>query len=175
MGSDLQQEFLRDLKLDLAELDSAAVQQAELFFKWSTKAINARAEFEAAKSRLDLTEARLSLECRKNPEEFGLEKSTEAAVQQAVATHIEFLRARTAMYEAKTASAAADARVEAMEQKKRMIEVAVTLHGQNYFAKPSVARGLAQVSERASERAAAVSKAQKARSMRRGESNESPS
>lgn len=169
----LNDEFQRDCRLDLASLDEATVTQAELFYKWSMRAIEERAGFDACKSRLDLVEARLSLQCRKDPDSFGLDKATESAIQQAVTVSENYLSAKQAMYEAKERAAAADARAAAMEQRKRMIEVAVTLHGQNYFAKPSLARGLAMASERATERAAAVETAQKTRSKRRGESNES--
>lgn len=156
------EQFKIDQKIDPAELDIAALMQAELFGTYAMAAVEARAAVDLAKAQLDAVEARLSLECRSNPSEFGLEKATESAVSQAVTCHSEYVEARDAMYDAKNKSAAADAMTSTIEMKKRMIEVLTTLHGQQYFAGPSVPRDLVErVANRSHGVSAAVVDAQK--------------
>ena len=136
-------EFAQDRTIDPLALDVEAAQQADLFFKWAERSIEARSEMDEAKLKLDTTEARLAIECRKTPENFGLSKITEAAVAVAVKTADRYLNAYDNFLRAKETAGLLGQAVEAMEQKKRMIEVLITLHGQQYFAGPSVPRDLA--------------------------------
>jgi len=135
-------EFAVDRTIEPTELDVEAAQQADLFFKWAQRAVKARARVDRQKLRLDTLDARLSLECRSHPENFGLERTTEGAIVAAVKTHEDYAKAYDAYLRAKESSALMDKAVEAMEQKKRMLEVLITLHGQQYFAGPSVPRDL---------------------------------
>lgn len=138
-------EFDKDKQINPLELDMAATMQPELFYKWAKRAVKAKSELEAAKFRMDVMEANLQIKCRKSPEEFGLSKVTEASIISAVKLHPKFHEVFEEYIQAKKESMMLDKAVEAMEQRKRMIEVLITLHGQQYFAGPSVPRDLAKV------------------------------
>ena len=135
-------EFRRDKEIDPNQLDLAAAMQAELFLKWAERAVEARAALDRAKLRLSLVEARLSIQCRQTPEDFGLMHTTEASIEAGVKTHSKFKALSRAVLQAKTTSNLMDVAVEAMDHRKRMIEGLIKLHGQSYFAGPSVPRDL---------------------------------
>jgi len=135
-------EFQDDLQIDPEQLDVVAATQAETFFKWAERYIEAESATGRAKSRLEAIEARISLECRKSPGEYGLEKVTDAGIKQVVLRQEKYKTALEAYHETlKTSRWLEEARW-AMEQRKRMIEVLVTLHGQKYYAGPSTPRDL---------------------------------
>lgn len=132
----------KDRLIDPSELDLCAATQADVFFYWAEQASEARAKLDRAKMQIELVENRLALDCRTEPSKFGLMKVTEAAITATVKNSEEYKEAVDQYLKAKQESQLADAAVNAMEQRKRMIEVLVTLHGQQYFAGPSVPRDL---------------------------------
>lgn len=132
----------QDRLIDPSQLDLAAATQADTFFHWGEQATVARADMDQAKIQIELAENRLALECRKEPEKFNLTKVTEAGITAAVKNHVTYQEAVDRYLEAKQESQLADVAVVAMEQRKRMIECLITLHGQQYFAGPSVPRDL---------------------------------
>lgn len=135
-------EFVKDLQVDPNQLDLDAVTQGELFFKWAERAVEAKARVDKKKLALDITQAELQTCCREKPEKFGLVRVTEGAINAAVQIHKEYVEAYEKYLDARSDSALLDKAVMAMEMRKRMIEVLITLHGQEYFAGPSVPRDL---------------------------------
>lgn len=134
--------FHDDLGLDPNHLDMAAALQADMFFHWAQQAILARKVADRAKLNVELVENRLSSECRLDPESFHLMKITEAAIASAVKTHSDYKEAVEELIDSRHEMSLLDSAVAAMEQRKRMIEVLITLHGQQYFAGPSVPHDL---------------------------------
>lgn len=132
----------KDRVVDPAALDVEAARQADVFLHWAEESVKARAVVDQTKMELDLIEARLNLRCREHPEEFGLSKTTEGSISAAVTVHPDRITAMEKLNAARERSMMSDKIVEALEQKKRMIELLVTLHGQQYFAGPSVPRDL---------------------------------
>ena len=135
-------EFDEDLQIDPRQLDIEACRQGGIFFKWAERAVSARAEVDRLKLAMEVTEATLQLDIRNDPDRFGLTKTTEAGIQARVKCHDKYTRAVERFYATKEASLLLDRAVESLEQKKRMLEVLITLHGQEYFAGPSVPRDL---------------------------------
>ncbi len=135
-------EFDNDKSIEPGQLDVEIVRQPDLFFKWAERAVAARKEMDRAKLALDILEAKLDSQCRDNPETFGLQRVTESAVSLAIKKSKRYKDAYHAYIDARHTAALLDKAVEAMEQKKRMLEILVTLHGQQYFAGPSVPRDL---------------------------------
>lgn len=135
-------DFEKDRTIDPNQLDIEAARQGELFFKWAERAVEARGETDRLKLYLDTIEAKLQLSCREKPENFGLVKTTEASISAAIKIHDSYQEAFLKYIKAKETQALLERAVDTMEQKKRMIEVLVTLHGQQYFAGPSVPRDL---------------------------------
>ena len=135
-------ELKQDRKIDPSQLDVEAAQQADLFFKWAERSVEARAEVDRKKLKLETVEARLQMNCRSHPEDFDLAHVTEKAIGAAVLASEKYAEASNAYIRARETSAMIDQAVKAMDIKKRMIEVLITLHGQQYFAGPSVPRDL---------------------------------
>ena len=135
-------DFATDSTIDPGHLDVECVNQPELFFKWAQFAIEASAVMDQAKLFLAVTEAQVEMECRQNPAKFGLVKSTEGAIKAAVQLSDVYQDAYQKYIDARKEAKLCDAGVTAMEQKKRMLEVLATLHGQQYFAGPHVPHDL---------------------------------
>lgn len=139
---DFKSEFAQDINIDPNQLDVECLRQAEVFFKWAERSAAARASSDYAKTNVDVVEAELHMQCRKKPEGFGLGKSTEAAIKAAVTAHQKYKTAEHDYHMKRAESLWLDKAVDAMEQKKRMLEVLITLHGQQYFAGPTAPRNL---------------------------------
>jgi hypothetical protein len=137
-------EFDSDKSIEPGQLDVECVRQPELFFKWAERSIGVRAEVDRLKLEMETTEAKLALEARSFPSEYGITKVSEHAISAGVTASEKFQTAAKAHLAAKYEAALYDSAVAAMEQKKRMLEVLVTLHGQEYFAGPSVPRNLVE-------------------------------
>ena len=131
-------EFEKDLEIDIDNLEVEAMRQPELYFKYSSLAQEAREEFDLAKMNLGITEAELSRKVRLKPKAFGMIKLTEPSIKEAVATHPEQISAYKKMIKARSEADLLNKAQEAMEQRKRMLELLVTLLGREYFAGPSM-------------------------------------
>ena len=163
--------FQKDKEIDPNRLDLECVLQPERFFYWAQAAVEASSEVDKAKLKLDVTQAKLEMECRQKPEDFGIAKATENAITAGVKSSEKYQEAWNDYIEARKESKLLDAAVTAMEQKKRMLEVLITLHGQQYFAGPSVPRDLvADWKEHRKGIETNVNEQQKARTRKRGQS-----
>lgn len=131
-----------DREIDVSALDVEAATQADKFFKWSERAIEAKLRAKDLELAASTLESQLQIVCRDHPDKFGLSSVTEAAVKAAVKCSPQYLEAVRAYMAAEKEAALLDAARAAMDMKKRMIQELVTLHGQQYFAGPSVPRNL---------------------------------
>lgn len=131
-----------DKSIEPHQLDVECVRQADTFFKWAERLTHANAEVDRLEYDIDLLEAKLQLECRQYPDRFGLSNVTDTAIKSAVKAHKKMEPRIRHLMRAKVLASLLSKAVSAMEQKKRMIEVLITLHGQEYFAGPSVPRNL---------------------------------
>lgn len=136
-------EFERDKAIDPNQLDLEAINMPNLYHKWARLAVDAKTEVDRCKLEMDLIEVQLSMRCREKPSAFGIPKVTESAIHGAVRSHEDYCTAAAKWVSALETSKLLDRAVSTMEIKKRMIEILVTLHGQQYFAGPSVPRDLA--------------------------------
>jgi len=130
-------DFEKDLEIDQENLDIEAIRQPELYFKYSLLAKEAREEFDLLKMKLGITESELGSKARLKPKEFGIRKVTEGAIKEAVQRHPRYLAIYKKMIIAKNEAELLNHAQEAMNQRKRMIEVLVQLHGREYFSGPS--------------------------------------
>lgn len=132
-----------DRRIEPDQLDVECIQQADLFFKYSLRAIEAKKEVERQEFELDTYEAKLQMQCRRSPGDFGLDNVTESGVKSAVKCHDKFHKRAMALIDAKEEMAVLQAAVTTMDMKKRMLESLITLHGQQYFAGPAIPRNIA--------------------------------
>ena len=131
-------DFEKDLEIDIENLDVEAVRQPELYYQYSELAKEAREKFDLLKMKLGITESELAKRARIKPASFGIGKVTEASIKEAVTTHAQYRTAYKRMIRAKNAAELMGHAQEAMNQRKRMIELLVQLHGREYFSGPSV-------------------------------------
>jgi len=163
-------EFQEDLELDPLQLDVAATMQGELFFKWSQRWVVAREAMDRAKLDLDITENELNIDVRRNPDDYGLDKVTEKLAEAAVKASAKYRKKAEQLIEKRKIAGRLEKAVMAMEQRKRMIEVLITLHGQQYFAGPSVPHNLAETWKEAKEKQEKQTlKRQRKKTRKRGE------
>jgi len=126
------------LHIDKHNLDEEWLAQPEMFFWYAEKLADARADVERAKANLQVTAADLDSQIRERPEDFGIVKTTEAALKAAVLCQDDYREAQRVLIEAEHTSDLFDAAVKALDQRKRALENLVSLHGQSYFATPTV-------------------------------------
>ena len=135
-------QFRNDKEIDPTQLDVECVRQADRTFHWAQASILASAEEDRAKLDLEILESKLEMDCRDNPLDYGLVRITEGGIKAAIRIHDKRVAAFKHWIEAKRQSRILTAAVSAMETKKRMLQGLITLHGQQYFAGPSVPRDL---------------------------------
>lgn len=132
-------QFEEDIKIDKYALDTEWEHQAEIYKRYSDAWANAYAEMELAKEARDLKEADLDAYIRTNAEAiYPGARMTEAAIKNWVRSHEEYLAYSRDYIEAvRTMNILAGAKT-AFEHRKRALESLVQLHGQQYFAKPTI-------------------------------------
>lgn len=135
-------ELQQDRLIDPNELDIEAVQQADLYCKWAERLALAKNMEEELEFELGFLEAKLQMACRKDPDSFGVVKDAETAIKSAVRCHPKYVELARQYQRARKEAALLATAEKALSQKKQMIEELVKLHGQQYFAGPSVPRDI---------------------------------
>ena len=126
------------LAIDQHKLDREWLRQPELYFKYANKLADRRNEYDSAKTKLTLTEARVSSEVRANPDGYELTKTTEGAIQNVVQSHVDVVEATTNLRVCRHAVDVISAAVEALDHRRRALENLVRLHAANYFSEPKI-------------------------------------
>lgn len=125
-----------DLSIDRYALDEEWLGQPERYRTASDWAAMARKEYNEAKSDLDVVKAELYLAIRADPETYGLEKSSEAAIAAAVTVQPGYREAMAEMIDKKHQLDVMDGAVSALDQRKTALSKLVDLHLANYYSKP---------------------------------------
>ncbi len=133
---DVEQPKELDVSIDEYQLDREWVIQPELVYEWAVAAADARREMDAAKARLEVVKADLSLKMRSDPQSYGLPKTTDAAVTSAVTVADECVEAVNAYHVARHRYELIQAGLAALENRKKALENLVSLHLSNYYAQP---------------------------------------
>ena len=136
--------YERDVRIDDSALDVEWLEQPQLMMKYSRYAADAGRVLEQRKEQLEVTRAELDKKIRSDPENFDIAKVTESVVANTIITQSEYREAQEAMIEAKHEYDMARAAVRSIDGKKDALENLVRLHGQQYFAGPSVPRDLSK-------------------------------
>jgi len=127
------------LNIDLNALEVEAARQPRLLFQASKELAKQKTEFGNAEKKLEYTHAILIKNVRADPEKYKLDKKpTETAIKSVVLTLKKYRIALNALGEVQYNIDILKGLVNALEHKKRMIEMEITLHGQNYYSTPYV-------------------------------------
>lgn len=136
-------DYEKDIKIDESNLDLDWLEQPVLMMQYSRRAAAAKIEEDLANENLKVVEAELDKKIREDFADTGV-KITEKVVQAAILTHLEHKTATQAVIDARYNTSIAKAAVQAFEHKKSALENLVRLHGQQYFAGPSVPQDLVE-------------------------------
>jgi len=135
-------DYESDVRIDESALDIECLEQPNLMMKYALLAAEADKEVDLAKEALDLIDAELDTVIRTSPERYEITKLTEAVVANTILQQDEHKRATRRVIDAKFNAKIASGAVKAIDAKKSMLETLVKLHGQQYFAGPSVPRDI---------------------------------
>jgi predicted nucleotide-binding protein (sugar kinase/HSP70/actin superfamily) len=161
------EELTLDLMSDPDELDVECIRQPDAFFKWAERLVNARAIADLRERQLDAVEASLQYQCRRDPESFGLNVTTEAAIKAVIHIHPDYNDAVERFLKATEHANWLRNAVSAMEMKNSDLDKLVRLHGQEYFAGPNIPHNLAKAYQTRQARIAKTGEARQASKVRR--------
>ncbi len=146
-------DYEKDIYIDESALDVELLGQALLMIRYARKAAEARVEMDKAKDGVEVARAKLDKNIRIDPEQFEVVKITEGAVAAAILLQPQYKEANEAFLEARYEYDMARYAVQAIDQRKAALENLVRLHGQQYFAGPSIPRDLSrEAQERAKQK-----------------------
>jgi hypothetical protein len=129
-----------EFAIDKTRLDEAWEKQIELAGKYAEQLADAKLDLDCAKSRKEVKEAELDLKVRKYPKKFGLKKTTEASIKQAVIILMSSTDELEAFFDAKHKVALLQAAVSKVENRKKAMEDMVYLFSIGYFGAPKTNR-----------------------------------
>ena len=131
-----------DVAIDQSALDVEWLEQAPLMMKYGRHMAERKSEMDLCKEQTDAIRASLDSEVRATPEKFGLAKITETAINNVILLHPDFQEIQDQYAKARYEYEMARVALSAIECRKTALENLVKLHGQMYFAGPSVPRDL---------------------------------
>lgn len=134
--------YERDVSIDETALDVEWLQQSHLMYKYVKYQADTKKAMDEAKEMLDFIRAKLEMDIRANPENYGLSKVTESAIASSILLQPEYQESSKKYIEAKYENDVAVAAVRAIDQKKTALENLVKLLSVSYFAGPSTPRDL---------------------------------
>lgn len=134
--------FENDVKIEQDALDVECLQQPHLMLRYARVVADAERTLSEAKRNLDLQRAQLDTNIRTTPEDYGIAKITESAINAVIIQSPEYKEAEETVFQAQYELKIARGAVDAIQQKKDMLEALIRLHGQQYFAGPKVPRDL---------------------------------
>lgn len=137
------------IELDPFRLDEEWVNQPKLYREYAEQLADARKDVEEAKAQLDLVEAELYAELSSNPEKYGLSKTTEASIRNAILQEVDYQEAQQVVIDAKHRVGQLDAVVTAIDHRKRALEKLVDLRLSEYYSEPKDTRSRSAVSDAA--------------------------
>jgi hypothetical protein len=135
-----------DVVIDETALDVEWLDQSRRMGNYCRIAAEARRTMDLAEENLDFVRATIERAIRLDPTKYGVVPGargiTEDSIKAAVKVHDEYQVASRAHIDAKYEHEVAVGAVRAFDHRKSALEKLVTLHGQNYFAGPSVPHDL---------------------------------
>jgi len=136
--------YEKDTRIDPNALDVEWLNQAELMRRYASHAAYTKKAMDDAKERLDVGKAQIEMDIRKNPENYGIPKVTEAAIQSTILLQNEYQELSEMFIETKYENDIAIGVVKAIDQKKTALENLVRLLSVAYFAGPQTPRDIAE-------------------------------
>jgi len=137
-----------DMRIDEDALDYEILEQPSLMVKYSTMLADARRDRDLAKEDLDYMKAQIDKEIRSDPSKFGLEKITEGAITNVILMEKKYRVKVEDFNDTNYEVNVLQGVVSAIDARKSALESLVRLHGQQYFAGPSVPHNLTELRQK---------------------------
>lgn len=125
------------VEINLHQIDKAIEDQPTLVYRYGQQLADSKLRFAEAKAAVDVAFAELALDIRKNPQNYGIGKVTDAVVDAAINNDAGYQATVKDKYFAQYEVDQLSALVEALNHRKSCIEAAVKAHGQMYFSVPN--------------------------------------
>lgn len=136
-------DYERDLYIDESALDVEWLDQPMLMMRYSKELSKAEREVARLKEKQAVVKAEFDRDIRLVPESFDVKgKITEAVVSNTILFQKEYKEVTTELIEAQYELSMLKGAVNAIHQRKDALQDLVRLHGQRYFAGPSVPRDI---------------------------------
>jgi hypothetical protein len=124
-------------EIDVNQLAEEWVMLPQNVFSYTCNAAEARLQYEEAKRLHDVLRADTSLAIRRNPEQYGILKVTEAMVDAALELDPKVQESAKNVIDKKNELDIAVAAINALDAKKKGLECLVHLHATAYYSNPS--------------------------------------
>ena len=135
MGAEMQEEAA-SFDINLNQLHEEWRGQAQRVYNAGSHAAACEKTYAEAKAAFKKKSAQLRNDIRTHPSQYGLDKATEAAVNDAAAADVEYLRAEQKMIDAQYAMDLAFLASTTLEHRKKALEKIVDLWLRSYFSEP---------------------------------------
>jgi hypothetical protein len=129
------------IEIDISRLDEEWVKHPKMVQKCATFVADAKQRHSEAKAQLEIGEAEIKQEIRRDPAKFGIEKSTEGQFNEVMTTQEQYRKLLNKVNKAKYHVDILDGLMVALDHRKRALENLVSLHGQSYFSVPKTKAG----------------------------------
>lgn len=137
--------FEKDIKIDESSLDVEWLSQPTLTLQFCRLEAELKKEVDRREIELGLIRAELDKDIRTNPEKFEITtKLTETVISNVIIGIPDYQECHEALLSVRFEHSVAKGAVKAIDTKKTSLENLVKLHGQQYFAGPSVPRDLSK-------------------------------
>jgi hypothetical protein len=133
------------LDIDVNNLVDECIVQPKMYLKYAAQLRKANDDVVDTKGELKRVEAMLATKIRKNPKKYKVDKLTDLIVTQTVTLRPLYQKALRAYNEALSLQGRWEVMVKAVYQRKDMLQEAIKLHGQGYFAVPYVKGDLSKL------------------------------
>lgn len=136
-------DYEKDMYIDESALDVEWLGQPTLMMRYSRALAKAEKEVSRLKEKIKVTAAVLDKDIRSNPGQYKIDvKLTEAVVNNAIIIQDEYQELQEELIDAQYEVNMLKGAVESIKERKDALQDLVRLHGQQYFAGPSVPRDI---------------------------------
>jgi hypothetical protein len=124
------------LSIDKYRLDEAWLKQAELYSWYAQELADSRRKVDEKKAQLEVVKADLGMQIRRDPEAFGVTKTTEKMIDSLVVLQDKHVEVTKELIEARHKYDCLTGLLAALDHKKKALEKLVDLQGRDYFSEP---------------------------------------
>lgn len=157
--AELELNYIQDKHIDEASLHIEWLNQSDITYKYVYHFSEAEKQARLAKKKMDFIETQLDEKIRKDPTKYGLEKTTDAVVKQAVIRQSAYQEAYENWIKAEYEKSVARGALEDMRERRKILEGLNYLYNTGYYSVPDADRNI--VSDRVKAKGAVKNRREK--------------